>query len=83
VFNFLIDHNINQDLADLLRAKGHSVETALGRGLARVGDEALLLHAATHGEILVTHNIKDFELLHDAWRRWTAAWGLDQPTPAS
>ncbi len=59
--------------------KGHAVETALERGLSRAGDDEVLLHAAIHRQILVTHNIKDFELLHDAWRRWSAAWSVNQP----
>ena len=33
--------------------------------------------AAQRGQIFVTHNHADFFLLHDTWRRWSAAWQVD------
>ncbi|MBA2277919.1 MAG: hypothetical protein H0W06_09185 [Chloroflexia bacterium] len=33
------------------------------------------LTAATLGRVLLTHNESDF-LLHEAWRLWTATWGV-------
>lgn len=37
-------------------------------------DERILLTAATRALIVVTHNVKDFRLLHDAWLAWSQAW---------
>lgn len=34
----------------------------------------MLLHAADHDLIVVTHNRRDFELLHFAWTRWGLVW---------
>ncbi|HZQ36677.1 MAG TPA: DUF5615 family PIN-like protein [Dehalococcoidia bacterium] len=74
--SFLLDHNVDQALSRLLVRASHTAATARLVGLARAGDDELLLRAATHGQTLVTHNIRDFELLHDAWRRWTGAWNV-------
>lgn len=37
--------------------------------------------AYQHGWIFVTHNIGDFELLHDAWLRWSELWNVTAPHP--
>ena len=72
----LLDHNVRALVADLLRAGGHDAATAQELGYARIGDDDLLLRAAERGLTVVTQNVADFELLHDAWRRWTQAWGV-------
>jgi Domain of unknown function (DUF5615) len=76
VAEFYFDHNISVEIAELLRLSGHVAVTADELGLSRATDDVHLLVAADRGAILVTHNRKDFELLHDAWRRWSAAWGV-------
>lgn len=38
--------------------------------MERASDDAHLSLTARSGWILVTHNAKDFILLHAAWRRW-------------
>jgi hypothetical protein len=68
------DHNVDQRIAIQLRHLGHYVVTAPMLGLQRAGDDEHLLAAAQHSWILVTHDWKDFSLLHDAWRRWAQAW---------
>ena len=90
---FLLDHNVDQALARLLVRAGHTAVAARLAGLARSGDDVLLLRAATQGQILITLHVRDFELLHDAWRHWTEAWNaggwhagilvLPQPLPAA
>ncbi len=70
------DHNVALQIAVLLRAAGHDVVTARERNLERAGDDEQLLAAAEVGRLLITHNAKDFILLHDAWRRWSKAWNL-------
>jgi hypothetical protein len=76
VADWYFDHNVSQPLAALMRLKNHTVLTARDIGLATAGDERHLLVAAQRGLILVTHNVKDFRLLHDAWLMWSGAWGV-------
>lgn len=59
-----------------MRAYGHDVLAAGQFGLARSRDDALVLYAAQQGRVFLTHNLKDFRLLHDAWHRWSTAWGV-------
>ena len=77
---FAADENFAAPLARLLRAAGHDVATARDLGLVSAPDDKVLLTAAEQGRILLTHNSADFLLLHRAWLRWPAAWGL-QPVP--
>jgi hypothetical protein len=63
----------------VLAREGHDARIARDERLDRADDGAILLHAAEHGWITVTHNRDDFWLLHRAWYRWAAAW---RATPA-
>ncbi len=72
-----LDHNIARDTGVFLQALGHDVSTAQRGGLSRAGDDEHLLVAAQQGRVVVTHNRSDFYLLHDAWRRWSDAWGIN------
>lgn len=74
--DFYLDHNVAVDLASLLQASGHVVVTAHDAGRGRATDDEHLLFATDLGAILVSHNRRDFVLLHGAWRRWTSAWGV-------
>lgn len=73
---FYLDHNVARNAAPLLRSRGHTAFAAYELGAARLTDDALLLMAAESASILITHNRMDFELLHDAWIRWTRAWNV-------
>lgn len=64
------DHNISRVTKQLLRAARFAVHDTAGIGGARARDDAQLLIAAERSLVLLTHNRKDFELLHDAWLRW-------------
>ena len=68
------DHNIALPLVRLLRNRHHAVIAARDIGLDHARDDLHLLTAAERGWVLVTHDKADFELLHDAWRRWSQAW---------
>lgn len=74
-----LDNDVSFALASLLGAAGHAVATARGLGLAAATDDAHLLVAVRSAHLLVTHNRRDFVLLHDAWRRWPTAFGLALP----
>jgi hypothetical protein len=71
-----IDNDVATALAQILTAAGHPAVTARGQGMDAADDDEQLLFAAQHGWVLVTHNRGDFELLHKAWWRWSAAWGV-------
>jgi hypothetical protein len=80
VATFAADENFATPLARLLSAAGHDIATARDLGLIGAPDDKVLLTAAEQGRVLLTHNSADFLLLHRAWLRWPAAWGL-QPAP--
>lgn len=70
------DHMIRRDVVELWQDRGHDAVSSRDLGLDSFADDVQLLAAARSRRILVTHDIKDFEKLHDAWRRWSAAWGV-------
>jgi len=92
VASFYLDNDAPLRMATLLTAAGHQAVTARGLGRAAADDHEHLLVAAQRGAIIITHNAKDFVLLHGAWLRWSAAWAvtarhsgiliLPQPTAA-
>ena len=65
-----LDHNVSLNLAAPLRAAGHDIATARDLGLTRSTDDAQLVSAVRAGRVLLTHNRRDFTLLHDAWVTW-------------
>lgn len=71
-----LDHNISKRLADLLRDAAYRVVTTPEVGMDDAGDERQLLLAAARGWVFITHNIKDYYLVHDAWLLWSDAWGV-------
>ncbi len=75
---FHLDQKVARDIADGLRFHGHDVVTANDAGLLDAADDIHLLAAADADRILVTHNGKDFRLLHHAWVRWAHAWGVSR-----
>src|SRR5215207_7361039 len=75
----LADHNVSRNVRLPLASAGHDVLLARDAGLSTVSDDALLLFCTKEERIFVTHNRKDFKLLHDAWVTWPAAFGLALP----
>ena len=69
-----IDHDVSAQIATLLRNEGHDVLTTREWRLTRASDDEQLLFASQQRRGLITHNARDFVLLHNAWRRWSAAW---------
>jgi hypothetical protein len=82
VARFHLDHNVSRWLAPRLRTAGHDAVTARDAGLEQAGDDEQLLTAAQQVRILLTHNRRHYALLHDAWRRWPAAWAVAAPPHA-
>jgi hypothetical protein len=73
VADFFTDSDVSIALAPALRARGHGATTALAEGLRTASDAQQLLAAVQRGWILVTHNYRDFLLLHQAWNLWRQA----------
>jgi hypothetical protein len=70
------DHMIPRDVSFRLRSLGHDVVASRDLGLDSFRDDVQFLAAATSRRTLISHDVADFEKLHDAWRRWSDAWGV-------
>jgi hypothetical protein len=75
--DYYIDHDVPLRMAWHLRTAGHGAVTVRDRGLEGADDDEHVLGATARGAILITHNSKDFTLLHRAWHRWATAWSVD------
>ena len=74
--DFYLDHDVSDRVVPLLRGLGHTVVTSDEVGLGAAVDPYQLLTATHNGWVLVSHNRKDFRLLHNAWLLWREAWGV-------
>jgi hypothetical protein len=72
VASFYLDHDLNRQVKAALEALGHQVIRTRDLQLERADDATQLLTAARRGAMLVTHNERDYTLLHRAWRLWPA-----------
>ena len=68
------DEDVWLALAADFRAHNHDVATYRDYGLTRASDALHHLTATQQQRVLITFNREDYELLHDAWHYWTAAW---------
>ena len=68
---FLIDEDVATGVAGLLTASGHDAITLKELGRKGSKDDAVLWIASSLQRVLISHNVRDFELLHRAWHRWT------------
>ena len=59
-----LDEDVSVLVADLLRARGFSVETTREAQRLRATDEQQLAYTASQQRTLLTHNRADFERLH-------------------
>jgi hypothetical protein len=81
VASLYLDENIPKATARFLTERGHDAKTARQLGLEAFPDGKHLLVATQQRRILVTHNSRDFLLLHNAWLHWTNAWQISQRHP--
>lgn len=70
------DQPVALEVAAMLRIRGHRAFTTRDLGHLGATDDPQLLTAAELGLVLLTHDVEDYVLLHDAWRRWSAAWSV-------
>ena len=73
-YRFALDENVSRDVALVLRAEGHEIESAVELGRLRLSDVQVLVRAAEASQVLVTHNRRDFVALHEAWMAWRSRW---------
>jgi hypothetical protein len=74
---FYVDHMVARRIVWLLRALGYLAVTTAELGRDRAKDPDQLLYAAQRNWIVLTHNRNDFEMLHEAWIRWSEAWNIE------
>ncbi len=72
---FYLDNDVSADLITLLARDRHTVITTRQLGLTTNNDAAQLLAAVQHQATLVTHNKRDFVLVHKAWHALASYWG--------
>lgn len=65
-----LDGDVRVDTAAYLEAAGYAVHTTARLGRVGALDPDQLHYAVQRGWTLVTHNRKDFPLLHLAWTTW-------------
>lgn len=70
------DEDVYNELKQLLTESGHDVVSPIELGLRGAGDEMCFLHAASDARTIITHNGKDFSLLHRAWMTWPGQWNI-------
>ena len=74
-----LDSDVTRHLAGALSAGGHPTRSARDEGKEDARDYEQLWHAAQRGWTIITHNKRDFRLLHGAWQTWSAGWGITDP----
>jgi hypothetical protein len=72
------NHNFARPAIESLRRRGYDIVASREISLDRAFDDEQLLYAARSGRVLLTHDIEDYQLLHDAWRRWSVDWGVER-----
>jgi hypothetical protein len=81
VATFYLDNDVSADLITLLARDLHTVITTRQLGLTTNNDAAQLLAAVQHQATLVTHNRRDFVLVHKAWHGLASYWGHAERHP--
>lgn len=70
-----IDHDVAFGVAILCRQHGLPAVSVRERHQSQLPDWEHLLTASRRGAFLISHNRKDYRLLHGAWLRWSREWG--------
>jgi Domain of unknown function (DUF5615) len=73
------DHNVSHYIGPLLWTLGHDLVFSRDIGATSLTDDALLLSTVRANRMFITHNRKDFRMLHDAWVTWPVAFGMALP----
>lgn len=62
-----LDEDVRPLLAEILRRRGYDVVSCIERKIFGLSDEEQLTIAIKDKRAILTHNIKDFVLLHKKW----------------
>ena len=65
----LLDEHINPEVARLLRKKGFDVLSVEEARMREASDEQVLSFAVSEKRVIVTYNIRDFQMLLLDWHR--------------
>ena len=71
-----LDEDVSVRIIPFCEQLGHSIAHARRLGFFGWPDSKHLLYAVSARRVMVTNNGTDYRLLHDAWHRWGAAWGV-------
>ena len=76
---FTLDEDLSDDLAPELRRRGHDAVHVREAGRAGLIDARQFAAAVGDDRILVTANLRDVQLLHEAWLVWTPLLAPERP----
>ena len=71
-----LDADVEDPMVELLVRKGHPTVTTKQASRINATDDVQLLIATDLGRLLITHDQRDFLLLHRAWRSFARRWGV-------
>ena len=77
--SFYLDEPVADPQARSLRRRGHDVLTTTEADNKGTSDVQQLLYATRTDRILITHDRRDYPLLHEAWHELARAWGVMVP----
>ena len=78
---FYVDEDLSNDLSPELRSSGYDAVHTREVGNGRQVDPRQLAYATRHGRVLLTANLGDFRMLHEAWVVWAAEPGVAPTSP--
>jgi hypothetical protein len=76
VATFYLDEDISHAVVPFLQAAGHRAITTREIQREHSSDDDPVFHAWRNRWILVTHNGRDFALVHRTLHRWAATWEI-------
>lgn len=74
--SFYLDEPVSDSQAIPLRRRGHDVITTTQASNKGQSDVQQLLFATKTGRILITHDLRDYPMLHEAWHELAREWGV-------
>ena len=72
----VLDENVSESLAPALQSLGHDAVTTTELGRKGATDVSQLSFAARMRRVLITYDTGHYEMLHEAWRTWSADWSV-------
>jgi hypothetical protein len=76
VVDLYLDEQISERLAEALEALGYDVVSVTRLGNKGLSDALHFMLAARAGRVVVTYDVEDFTLLHEAWQAWPHEWNV-------